>query len=476
MSRPITKSHPSSRSGRAEGSLVTESIPHDSPNFPITKNSFYIARAPPISVCLVLLLIGCATAGRKSSAAFDVRQFGATGNGATKDTAAFQKALDNAGAHKGGLVVVPAGNYLIGSVVIPSGVTLRFEQGATITGSPDKADYPVRTIRWEGVWRDGHRALFFAEKGKNITLTGPGKIVGNFPLGHLRNPRGPCLLEFIECNNVRIDGLNIEYERMWAIHPTYCTDVWISNLTIRSKLDNGDGIDVDSCERVRIDHCDIDTGDDAIALKSGRGEAAAKIARPTQDVRICDCTLGSKFAGLAIGTEMSGGIRNVHFERCRFTHGSNSIFIKSRTGRGGFMEEIHGVDLVAEASCFLRLDLTTKGITGSDPIPGEAGIPHVANLSFTNVKSTSPVLIDARRIAPQKPVENLSVTNVTGTCKKPIALANIKGVELANIDVAGARPITITNVTGTGLEGATQVPPDPNPPTQPTQPAARPGP
>jgi hypothetical protein len=160
---------------------------------------------------------------------------------------------------------------------------------------------------------------------------------------------------------------------------------------------------------------------------------------------------------------MSGGIRNVHFERCRFTHGSNSIFIKSRTGRGGFMEEIHGSDLTAEASCFLRIDLTSKGNTGSDPIPGEAGIPHVANLSFTNVKSTSPVLIDARHIAPQKPVENLSVSNVTGTCKRPIALSNIKGVELTNINVENARPIATTNVSGTGLDGAREVPLDPEP-------------
>src|SRR5205823_839725 len=114
------------------------------PKFPIWKNAFYTARAALIPVSLLLMLIGCATTEKRSPATtFDLRQFGAVGDGKTSDTAAFQKALD---AARGGELVVPAGNYLLGSVVIPSDTTLRFEKGVTITGTPDKADYPVRTI------------------------------------------------------------------------------------------------------------------------------------------------------------------------------------------------------------------------------------------------------------------------------------------------------------------------------------------
>ena len=187
-----------------------------------------------------------------------------------------------------------------------SKTTLRFEPGATLTGRDDKNAYPVRPIRWEGRWRDGRRALIHAENAHDIAIIGPGEIVGAMKLGYLRRPRGPCILEFIECTGVRLEGFSIKYERMWAVHPTYCRDVAIGNLTIRSSRDNGDGIDVDSCKNVRNTGCDIDAGDDAIALKSGRGQQGVRTARPTEDVYIADCKLGSAFAGLAIGTRCPG--------------------------------------------------------------------------------------------------------------------------------------------------------------------------
>jgi len=332
------------------------------------------------------LLGGCSTASKT----FDVRTFGATGDGSTKDTAAFQKALDAAVKDKGGTVLVPAGNYLIGSIALGSNTTLRLEKAATLTGSPDKDDYPIMTIRWEGVWRDGHRALIYSGDSKNLAIVGPGKIVGNFPLGHLRNPRGPCIIETINCDDVRFEDFSIQYERMWAIHPTYCTNVTAKNLTIRSTLDNGDGIDVDSCRDVRIEHCDIDTGDDAIALKSGRGAEGARIARPTEDIVITDCKLGSRFAGLAIGSEMSGGVRNVRAQRCTFTRGANAIFIKSRVGRGGFIENIACRDLDAPAGgarTFLRIDVTSTGKVGDDPIPGMAYDSNHREVSVNYLKA-----------------------------------------------------------------------------------------
>jgi polygalacturonase len=409
---------------------------------------------------LLVMFASYARAAEPAATRFDVRSFGAVGDGKTKDTAAFQRALDAcADAKSGGEVLVPAGSYLIGSIVINSNTTLRLEEGANLIGSPDKEDYPVMTIRWEGVWRDGHRALIHAAKAKHIAIVGKGTIIGNFPLGHLRNPRGPCIFEPIECEDVRLEGFSVEYERMWAIHPTYCRNVTAAGLKIRSTLDNGDGIDVDSSEHVVIDHCDIDTGDDAIALKSGRGAEGARIGRPTQDVVVTDCTLGSRFAGLAIGSEMSGGVRKVRVERCTFTRGSNSIFIKSRTGRGGFIEDVQCRDLEARAGAFLRIDLTSRGITGADPLPGLEGIPQVRQLSFSNVKSTAPVLVDAVRIAPEKPLRGLVLENVSATCRRGIVLANITDAQVRDIRAACTNGplLTIANVTGTGLEGARKI-------------------
>ena len=391
----------------------------------------------------------------------DVRRSGAIGDGAGDDTRAFQEALTRCAERGGGEVVVPAGNYLIGSVVIGSKTTLRFERGATITGKAVADAYPLRKIRWEGRWRDGHQALFHAENARDVAIIGPGAIVGATPMGYLRGPRGPCIIEFIECSGVRLEGFSMNYERMWAVHPTYCSDVTIKGLTIRSRKDNGDGIDVDSCKDVRITDCDIDTGDDAIALKSGRGQEAVAIARPTENVYIADCKLGSAFAGLAIGTEMSGGVRNVKFERCTFTRGSNSIFIKSRIGRGGFIENIEGRDLEAKAGAFLRIDLITKGIQDEQPVEGFEGIPTARNLRFSNVTAAVPFLVDAALIPPEKPLEGLSLLGIKGTCRKGIELANIRDAELRDIDVRVEQQplLRISNVTGSGIEGASPLPP-----------------
>jgi hypothetical protein len=226
-------------------------------------------------------------------------------------------------------------------------------------------------------------------------------------------------------------------------------------LTIRSTRNNGDGIDVDSCKNVKIEKCDIDTGDDAIALKSGRGMEAVRIARPTEDVTITNCKLGSSFAGLAIGTEMSGGIRNVRFSGCTFTRGANSIFIKSRTGRGGFMEDIEGKDLtVSGPKAFLRIDLTERGIQDSEPVQGDDAFPHVANIKITGAKVSTDVLVEAKSVAPEKPVEGLSLSKISGTCKQAITLNNVHDVELKDIGVTGFTGpfITTSNVTGPGIE------------------------
>jgi polygalacturonase len=401
-------------------------------------------------VVVALLAVGCGSSRR----VVNVTKLGAAGDGKMLNTGAFQKALDSL-EKDGGDVVVPAGNFVIGSIVMPSNTTLRIEKGATLIGSSNADDYPLIDVRWEGRWREGHRALIHAKDAEKIAIEGEGKIQGDMQLGDLRDPRGPCVFEPIECKNVRIEGISVNYRRMWAIHLTYCENVMARGLTIRSTRNNGDGIDVDSCKNVKIENCDIDTGDDAIALKSGRGMEAVRIARPTEDVTITNCTLGSSFAGLALGTEMSGGIRSVRFSNCTFTRGANSIFIKSRTGRGGFMEDIEGQDLTASGpKAFLRIDLTERGIQDSEPVQGDDAFPHVANIKITGAKVNTDVLIEAKSVAPEKPIEGLSISKITGTCKQAITLNNVQDVELKDIQVTGFTGpfITTENVTGPGIE------------------------
>ena len=409
-----------------------------------------------MAIFLTLLAqAGCATVSHDP---LNVRTFGAVGDGKTKDTAAFQKALDACAAANGGEVVVPVGNYLIGSIELKSSTTLRLEKDAHLIGSPDLDDYPVMKVRWEGHWIDGHRALIFAQNASHIGIVGPGHIAGNPALGGREMPRRPVIIETINGTDIRFEDFSTEHRNMWSIHPTYCQKVTAKNLTIRSTGGNGDGIDVDSCKHVRIESCDIATGDDCIAIKSGRGMEGYRAARPTEDVLISHCTLGdNNFACIGIGSETSGGIRNVRIEHCKFTHAKSfAVYIKSNSGRGAFIEDISASDLdVATApGGFLRVNLLSSGIKDPEPVPGDEGIPSAKNFSFTGVKVNCGPLVEAASISPVKPVNGFSIVNVSGTCKKAIALANLTNAVLRDIHVTGYEGpfLTQTNVSGVGLE------------------------
>ena len=394
---------------------------------------------------------------------FNVRDFGATGDGTTKDTAAFQKALDTCAVHGGGEVLVPAGKYLIGSIQLGTRTLLRLAPDSILTGSPDLADYPLVDIRWEGRWQPGHRALIYAANVDHTGIVGPGLIEGNpTTAASNRPPRGTLVLEPINCTDVRWEDFSVRQTgNNWATHPTYCTDVVIQNVTIYG---GRDGIDLDSCNRVRVEGCVINTGDDAISLKSGRGMDGARIGRPTEDVLITHCTLtGRRFACIGIGSEISAGVRNIRIEHCTFTSASHAIYLKTRIGRAGVTENLSGDDLTILAGGFLRLNLTVGGNTNTsdDPVEGLIGYPSAKNLSFANVRLTNAtVVVDATQTSPAKPIEGLSLVNVTGTAKKGLALANIVGVTLRDLHITGVEgPLLATeNVTGTGLEQAADLP------------------
>jgi hypothetical protein len=380
------------------------------------------------------------------------------GKAKPKDTAAFQQAIDTCAANGGGTVQIGPGNYLIGSIQLRTGVTLELQKGALVTGSPDPNDYPMATIRYEGAMVQGHRAMIWAEDAHDIAILGPGTIQGDNRIGNLRNPRGPVMVELTNCQRILLDGFTDKYRRLWSIHLLFCKDVTAQNLMIRTILSNGDGIDVDSSTDVLIQNCDIDTGDDCISLKSGRGISAVKLGRPTERVLIRNCAFGSGFAGIGIGSEMSGGIGDVEIENCVFNHGMNAIYIKGRMGRGGFFENIdaHDLKVNSKTRAFLGLNFRDAGIIGIDPVGGEAGIPVAKNFRFTNVDVNCDTLLDGARILPGKPLDGLVFSDISGKSRRGIMLANTVNVSLDNVNVAvGTGPFLQTrNVSGSGLEKA----------------------
>lgn len=410
-----------------------------------------------MSLRLLALLISCLAALSAFAATYSVRDFGATGDGATKDTRAFQQALDTCAVNGGGEVLVPAGRYLIGSVQQGNRTIIRMEKDSVIVGSPDAADYPMIDIRWEGRMQPGRRALIHAANVEQIGIVGPGRIEGNPAMAAPQNPRGSVVLEPMNCTGVRWEGFTVTQGGNWATHPTFCTDVAIKNLAIRG---NRDGIDIDSCKNVLIEGCDIETGDDAISLKSGRGLDGARLGRPTEDVIIRDCNLRcTRFASIGIGSETSAGVRNVRIERCRFTAKTHAIYIKTRIGRAGVTENITRDDLEVLGGGFLRINLTVGGNTNTadDPVPGLIGYPEARNLAFTNVRlHNAASVVDGFQVAPEKPVDGLRLARISGTAAKGLALVHARRVELSDLQVTVASgPLLATaDVTGTGLDGA----------------------
>jgi polygalacturonase len=398
----------------------------------------------------------------------NVRDFGATGDGTAKDTAALQQALDRCGVLGGGEVVVPSGTYRTGAIALRSNTLLRLEPEAVITGTEDFADYPVTQVRWEGKWIAGHVGLVYAIDASHVGIIGPGRIVGHPAVAGrptAQDPRRhPALIETIGCRDIHFEGFSTDYRLMWSIHPSNCEDIVIKDVRIRSTGGNGDGIDVDSCRRVRIDGCDISTGDDCIAIKSGRGSEAYQLMQATEDVVIINCTFAdSNFACIGIGSESSGGVRGVRISNCRFTAARTfALYIKTRVGRGGVVEDIVAEDLDVSGTQggFLSLNLLSSGIQDQDPVPGIEGIPAVRNVHLSKVRvKDCPQLVDATRIHPDKPLDGFSLVDVTGDCRKGISLANVKRAEIRNVNVSGLSGplLSIHNVSGKGLNGAAMI-------------------
>lgn len=394
-----------------------------------------------ITSLLVALALDAAIA---SATTWSVRDFGATGNGTTRDTAAIQKTLDAAAAHGGGEVRVPAGRYLTGSLVLGAHTTLHLAAGAVLLGTANPGDYPLVQARWEGIERPCHRALVSASHVDDVAITGAGTIEGNPVVSRLRDPRGPAVIELIGCNHVRVQGITLRSTHIWTLHPTFCQDVRIAQVTFETSGANSDGIDPDSCRHVVITGCTFTTGDDSIAIKSGKGQEGVRIGRPCEDVDITDCTFLKGYTSIAFGSELSGGIRHVRISHCTFQHGRAALQLKSRPGRGGYVEDVRANHLVVGPEPLIEI----TGDYGYNPdpqgVPGPAGITAFRDIQITDVRINATRLMNVLGPA-AKPVDGLRISNVKGTCQQGSVIQNARDVILTGIDLRGiAGPAYLT--------------------------------
>ncbi len=408
-----------------------------------------------LPLIFVLCLSSAILTGQAAQTTYNVRDYGASGDGGKNDTEGIQKAIDAAATAGGGEVIVTSGTYMTGSIELKSHVTLNLAAGAVIHGTAEAADYPLVNARWEGLEHQCHQALIFARDAEDIAITGSGSIVGELKVGSLRNPRGPTLFEPTSCKNIRVTGVTVSNSGVWTLHPTFCQDITLSNVTIDSKGGNSDGMDPDSCQRVTIDHCSFSAGDDDISVKSGKGQEGVTVGKPSEDITVTNCTFLKGHGGVALGSELSGGIRHVVISNCTFKGINEAIYLKTRPGRAGYVQDIEASHLVVTGIPLLVVLTTYRANPDAQGVPGDAGLTTFGGIVISDVQANAKVLVTVGAM-PEKPLDGLTLTNITGTCTQGILIQNAKNVVLKGIKLEGiVGPRLLTqNVQGTGLDGA----------------------
>lgn len=361
--------------------------------------------------CLVVSAL-CGGASADSTArggVFDVRTYGAVGDGATLDTQAIQKTIDACAEAGGGKVYLQGGTFLSGTLRLKSNVTLFVEAGATLLGSTNLADYPDITPDIIYLYRERFtRYLIYAEKQQNIGLAGRGVIDGQgtyFPAKHDDDKGRPYILRFSECKNVRVENLTFHDSARWLSHYLACENVTISGISIDARIrENRDGMDIDSCQDVRISNCRISTGDDAIVLK-------ATTERHCRRVTVTNCVLSSMASAFKLGTESNGGFEDVTFSNS-VIHDTGYSGIAVEMVDGGALDRVTISNITmtnVKAPIFVRLGNRARPIPELPP----PGMGSLRNVIISNVQATGADTMGCSITGiPGFPVENVTLDNI----------------------------------------------------------------
>jgi len=409
-------------------------------------------------------------------AAFNVRDYGACGDGTKLDMPAIQSAIEACAAQGGGTVVLPAGQYVTGSLFLRDNITLQLEAGARILGSENPEDYPVIHSRWEGKHQDTYAPLIAGKDLHNIAVTGRGTIDGRGAVWWkakkektLAHPR-PRLISFSDCSNVLIEGITAINSPSWTINPVHCRNVNIHGITIINPADspNTDGINPDSCRLVRISDCYVSVGDDCITIKSGTEHEHPDRYAPCRDITITNCTLERGHGGVVIGSEMSGGVKNVVISNCVFIGTDRGIRIKSRRGRGGSIEDIRVSNLIMDGVlCPFTMNLYyhigvsgDRAVSDKNPCSVDSGTPRLRRIHFSHitareVKHAAGFLYGLAEM----PLEDISFSDISISISDqadsgyPEMADDIPSMSRAGFFIRNARHLRLEHVEVTGQAG-----------------------
>ncbi|MDR0982011.1 MAG: glycoside hydrolase family 28 protein [Culturomica sp.] len=442
-----------------------------------------------------------------------LKDFGAVGDGITLCTDAFAKAIDALTANGGGHLIVPTGVWLTGPIVLKSNINLHVEEGAIILFSPDVDMYPLVETSFEGLSTRRCQSPISGRGLTNVAITGKGAIDGSghawrplkkgkvtegvwkkftskrgvfkrpdywFPyaetlkgdtLSDMNVPYGvrteeewqsirhflrPVMVSLVECKNVWLQGVIFQNSPSWNLHPLMCENVLVEEVQVRnpSYAQNGDGIDIESCKNVLVVNSSFDVGDDGICLKSGKDADGRKRGRACENIVVYGCSVFAGHGGFVVGSEMSGGVRNVFVDKCQFLGTDVGLRFKSKRGRGGVVENIwiqntSMMDIATEPVTFnlyyggkSAVEVLESGETVPvevAPMPVDETTPCFRNIYIENI-----VCSGARRALyfnglPEMPIENVHLKNLEITSELGAEIIYSRNVTLENVKIHNAK-------------------------------------
>ena len=416
---------------------------------------------------------------------FIVTQFGAIPDGRTDCRSPIMDAISACHKAGGGRVIVPAGDYMIeGPLLLKSNVNLHLQEGAYLKFGINPEDYLTGSpefngcvmVRWEGLWCYNYSPVIYAWEEKNIAITGKGTIDGQtdkfwaqWYIKNLHQPDrlrlrkmgmdevpleerifgdghhlAPGTIELYHCQHILIEGITTKMPLERTIHPTFCDNVIVRNVHIQEgvlKARNDDGIDPDSSSDVLIEGCTFYNHDDAIGLKSGRAKEGwpENGGRPTENVIIRNCVFHGEHNGVSVGSDMSGGVRNIFVYDCRFGVDYRQQYVfnaKSNADRGGIIENIYFKDItVGSCKQLIRMEMEYKGVPYDSiehPFPPVYRNMHFKNIQCGNVSQTAISIVGLE----QQSIEDIYLDNVNiKNSNTEFKLEFVKGIYLNNVSI-----------------------------------------
>jgi Endopolygalacturonase len=430
-----------------------------------------------------------------------ITDFGAISDGHTLNTDAINRAIASVASQGGGRVIIPAGLWRTGPIVMQSRVELHVAEGALVQFSDNRADYPLVETNFEGRAQLRCQSPISGRDLEHIAITGKGvfdgagqvwrpvkkmkmtagqwaKLVDSggavnatqdiwYPSPEIRDGnehRGPRTPEFVQrtrdslrpvlvslvnCRHVLLDGPTFQNSPGWCVHPLMCDQVIVRNVTIRNPwfAQNGDGLDLESCSNVIVENSSFDVGDDAICLKSGRDAEGRARGRPTENVRVRNCIVYHGHGGFVVGSEMSGGVRRIHVSDVTFMGTDVGLRFKSTRGRGGVVEDIliervRMTNIPGEALLF-DLFYGTKAPDEADPQSLNSPLLAAKPVSeetpaFRNILIRDVVSLDSERAALIRGLPEMPVEN--------IRLENVRMSARSGVYIADAANVSFSDV------------------------------